>query len=83
MNKIIIYSTSMCPYCIRAKNLLTSLQLEYEDINLNTNPRKFEKLSEKTGWQTVPQIFINNKFIGGFDDLNNLVEKDELKKFLN
>jgi len=82
MNKIIIYSTPMCPYCVRAKNLLTSLSLEYEDISLSADPEKFEKLSRETGWQTVPQIFINDKFIGGFDDLNALVEKNELKSFL-
>ena len=80
MNKIIIYSTMSCPYCVRAKELLTSLKLDYEEIDLGADPEKFEELSQKTSWQTVPQIFINNEFVGGFDDLNKLVNEGTLRK---
>jgi len=82
MNNIIIYSTPSCPYCNMAKHLLTSLELDYEDVDISKNPKDLEELIRKTKMQTVPQIFINDKFIGGFDNLNNLKQNDQLKDFL-
>jgi len=82
MNNIIIYSTPSCPYCNMAKHLLKSLELSYRDIDVSKNPKKLEDLIKKTKMQTVPQIFINKKFIGGFDDLNRLKQNNELKNIL-
>ncbi len=82
INNNIIYSTMSCPYCVKAKQLLTSLDLPYQEIDIGVNPDVLEELIKKTGWQTVPQIFINNKFIGGFDDLNKITQNGELKKLL-
>ncbi len=83
MKNIVIYSTPSCPYCNMAKQLLSSLDLEYKEIDLSANPEELEKLIEKTKMQTVPQIFINEKFIGGFDDLNKLKQDNELEALLN
>ena len=82
MNNIIIYSTPSCPYCNMAKQLLSSLGLKYKEIDVSADPEELEQLIEKTKMQTVPQIFINEKFIGGFDDLNKLKQEDKLKDLL-
>ena len=73
MNSVIIYTTKVCPYCNAAKNLFKKLNVAYEEINLDDDPDLRAKLSmENNGWRTVPMIFINEKFIGGFDDTNKL-----------
>jgi glutaredoxin 3 len=78
-----IYTTTVCPYCNAAKNLFKTLKIEYEEINLDDNPDLRVQLSmENNGWRTVPMIFINNKFIGGFDDTNKLYKEGNLLKML-
>ncbi len=73
----------MCPYCVAAKNLFKSLNITFEEINLEENPELRIKLSqENKGWRTVPMIFIDEKFIGGFDDVNKLHSQGELTKIL-
>ena len=64
-----IYSTSWCQPCAMAKKLLDSKNLEYEEINIEKNNISREDLHQLTGGRTVPQIIINGKSIGGFDDL--------------
>ena len=71
--RITIYSITGCPYCIRAKNKLSELKLEYVDINLDNHPSRREEMQEITGKKTVPQVFFNAKHIGGFSDLDALV----------
>lgn len=70
MAKIEMYTTQVCPYCVRAKNLLKSKGATWEEINLSQNPdRRDEMLARANGMRTVPQIFINDQHIGGSDDL--------------
>ena len=71
--RIIIFSITGCPFCIRAKTKLEQLGLEYIDINLDKYPGRRSEVSERTGRKTVPQIFFNAKHIGGFDDFDKLV----------
>ncbi len=84
MPNVIIYSQTVCPYCTSAKNLFKSLSVPFEEVNLDDKAPEFrEKLSrENNGWRTVPMIFINNKFIGGFDDANKLHKNGELIKLI-
>lgn len=70
MKKVKIYSFEICPYCIQAKLLLDNLKVPYEEIILNKE--QLSELSQKTKMMTVPQIFIEDELIGGFDDLNQL-----------
>lgn len=79
---IIIYSTDYCPFCIRAKKLLKSKNLEFKEVNLSSNPDELIKLKQKTGMQTVPQIFIKDNLIGGFQELYALEQKGELDKLV-
>lgn len=74
-----VYGTTFCPYCIRAKMLLKKEGLEFEDILLKSEEEKAE-LIKKTKQMTVPQIFIGDEFIGGFDQLYELKKSGELDK---
>ena len=70
MPKIEVYSTGYCPYCVSAKNLLKSKGLEWTEVMVDTDPaRRDEMLQRSGGRRTVPQIFINDQHVGGFDDL--------------
>ncbi len=70
MANIEIYSTGSCPYCVAAKNLLKSKGLEWSEVRVDTDRTQRETmLSRSGGRRTVPQIFINDQHVGGFDDL--------------
>ncbi len=78
MKEVKVYSTNYCPYCTRAKQLLKSKNIAFQEIDLTNDAELREKISTQTGHQTVPMIFIGEKFIGGFDDLNRLNQAGEL-----
>lgn len=82
MANVIIYSKNFCPYCERAKSLLKSKNVNFEERNIDGNAEEIQKLMEKTGWRTFPQIFINDEFIGGFDDMNALDQAGKLNSLL-
>ena len=69
MKKVIIYSTRICPYCMRAKNFFDKKEISYEDIMVDENPDQLQIMMEKSKRQSVPQIFIGDYHVGGFDDL--------------
>lgn len=75
MKKILIYTTVVCPYCVRAKALLKRKGLIYEEINANDDEIRDEMIKKSGGMRTVPQIFIGDQHIGGCDELYAL-EKD-------
>jgi len=73
MAKIVMYSTGVCPYCINAERLLTAKGVKQIDkIRVDLRPEQRLEMIEKTGRRTVPQIYINNQHIGGFDELRAL-----------
>ena len=83
MSEIIIYTTNYCPYCVKAKQLLRTKGLEFEEIDLTNDDAGRMQLVEKSGGRkTVPQIFVNGKHIGGCDDLFSLDAKKELDTLL-
>ncbi|WP_312159465.1 glutaredoxin 3 [Acinetobacter sp.] len=83
MAEVIIYSTTVCPYCIRAKQLLERKGVQYKEINLsNEAPEVRVELMQRTNHRTVPQIFINDQFIGGFDQLYALEREGKLNELL-
>lgn len=70
MTRIEIYTTAICPYCVSAKRFLQQKGLGYEEVRVDTDPaRREEMLARSGGRRTVPQIFINDTHVGGFDDL--------------
>lgn len=70
MPAIKMYTTAVCPYCMRAKQLLKSKGVEHiEEIRIDTDPATRTQMMESTGRRTVPQIYIGERHIGGYDDL--------------
>jgi glutaredoxin 3 len=70
MSKIEVYSTAVCPYCVAAKNLLKARGLEWTEVRVDTDPSQREAMLARSGGaRTVPQIFINDHHVGGFDEL--------------
>lgn len=83
MAEVVIYSTTVCPYCVKAKGLLHRKGVAYQDINLTLNPEQREIMVERTGGRrTVPQIFIDGQYIGGCDDLYALDADGKLNPLL-
>ena len=80
---VLVYTTTVCPYCVRAKQLLQRKNIAYQEINLNTEPAEVRlELIAKTKHRTVPQIFINDQFIGGCDELYALEREGKLDEML-
>ncbi len=70
MPKIEVYSTAVCPYCVSAKNLLKAKGLEWTEVRIDTDPAQRDTMLARSGGRrTVPQIFVNDQHVGGFDDL--------------
>ena len=80
--KIIIYTTKTCGYCYLAKNLLEKYYLDYTEIDVSNNIIRNEMIKKSSGIKTVPQIFFDNKHIGGFYELNQLHSNGILTKNL-
>lgn len=78
VKKVTIYTAPYCPHCKRAKDLLRSKGVVFEEIDVTQNEQKRAEAEEKTGWQTVPMIFIGEEFIGGADDLFSLEDQGKL-----
>ena len=83
MPKIVIYTTSSCPYCIAAKRLLTQKGVSFEEIGVDGDPAGRARMSERAGGRrTVPQIFIGESHVGGCDDLYALEKAGHLDVLL-
>lgn len=81
---VLVYTTTVCPYCVRAKQLLQRKNIAYEEIDLNKEASEVRtELMARTKHRTVPQIFINDQFIGGFDQLYALDKQGKLDELLN
>ena len=83
MAKVLMYSTATCPYCIRAEQLLKRKGVqEIEKIRVDIQPELRVAMMEKTGRRTVPQIYINDVYVGGYDELASLDHAGELDQLL-
>jgi glutaredoxin 3 len=80
---VIVYSTGWCPYCVRAKALLERKGVPFREIRVDEDPAERETMLERSrGQRTVPQIFIGDRHVGGFDDLYALDKAGELDQLL-
>jgi glutaredoxin 3 len=81
--KIRMYSTAVCPFCLRAEMLLSSKGItEIEKIRVDLDPRQREEMMNKTGRRTVPQIYIGDMHVGGFEELAALEHAGKLDSLL-
>ena len=79
---ITLYVTGWCPYCQRAKQLLTQKSLAFDEINVDDDAKFREEMTARSGRRTVPQIFIGDRHIGGCDDLIALDSSGELDRLI-
>lgn len=81
--KIKIVKKNPCPYCDRAITLLDNKGLKYEIIDLTDRLDELQTWKDKTGWKTVPMIFINDELVGGYTDLKTLDEEGKLDSMVS
>jgi glutaredoxin 3 len=82
MARVLVYTTNYCPYCFGAKALLRSKKIEFEEVDVTGDPARREEMERLSGRTTVPQIFIDDNPIGGFDDARALDAAGELDRML-
>jgi len=82
MPNIVMYCTETCPFCDRAEKLLVKKGVEFKKLLIDTNKDLFDEMKNKAGSDSVPQIFINELHVGGFDELVELDIDDELDPLL-
>ncbi|HVS78238.1 MAG TPA: glutaredoxin 3 [Steroidobacteraceae bacterium] len=80
--KAVMYATSWCPYCARARQLLARKGVALEEIDIEAVPAAREEMISRSGQRTVPQIFIGGTHVGGCDDLHDLDARGGLDKLL-
>ena len=82
MKKVTVYTTRVCPFCVMAKRLLAGKGVSYEEVAVDGNDQARDALIERTGRRTVPQIFVGDTHVGGFDDLAALDRAGQLDPLL-
>jgi glutaredoxin 3 len=82
LSNIVIYTTTYCSYCRAAKALLDRKGVEYDEIDLTKDPTAKRRVMEEMDWRTVPIILINQKLIGGYDQLRGLEREGKLDQYL-
>jgi len=80
--RVLMYSTGTCPYCVMAERLLKSKGVDVEKIRVDLDPEQRVQMMEKTGRRTVPQIYIGDTHVGGFEDLAALDRDGKLDPLL-
>ncbi|MDG2107617.1 MAG: glutaredoxin 3 [Woeseiaceae bacterium] len=80
--KVVVYGSSSCPYCDAARMLLNQKAVVFEYIAITNDPLRRQEMQKRSGRQTIPQIFIGNTSIGGFEELLALDKSGELNKLL-
>ena len=81
--KVLMYTTAVCPYCQMAERLLRAKGVEIEKVRVDLEPARRMEMMEKTGRRTVPQIYVGETHVGGYDDLAALDRAGKLDPLLN
>jgi glutaredoxin 3 len=82
MPQVVMYTTTICPYCTRAKHLLHNKGVQFDEIRVDHDHEQMRIMMERSRRHTVPQIFIGDLHVGGFDDLARLEARGELDPLL-
>ena len=80
--RVTIYSTAICPYCVAAKNFLRSKGIGWTEVRIDTDPAERERMLERARRTSVPQIFIGDTHVGGYDDMMALHRAGKLEPLL-
>lgn len=82
-SKVVLYHTASCPYCVRAERLLEAKGVkDIEKIRVDLDPAQRQVMMQRTGRRTVPQIYVGDTHVGGFDDLSKLDREGRLEPLL-
>ena len=79
---IVMYTTATCPFCLAARSLLSNKGVSWNEVAIDGDLKRREEMIERSGRRTVPQIFIGDHHVGGFDDLNALQQSGQLDGLL-
>lgn len=82
MPVVVLYTTAHCPYCVRARRLLDGKGVRYNEVRVDQDPSRRAEMETRSGRTSVPQIFIDDYHVGGFDDLAELDMEDRLDPLL-
>ncbi len=82
MSKVVMYTTAVCPYCVRAKFMLKNKQVDYEEIRIDTDHEAMQVMMQRSRRNTVPQIFIDEYHVGGYDYMAALEMAGRLDELL-
>ena len=82
MKRVLVYSTRICPFCVMAKRLLRAKGVDYEEVLVDQDDSRRAEMMQRSGRRTVPQIFIGDRHVGGFDDLSALEHQGRLDLLL-
>lgn len=82
MQAVTLYTTGHCPYCVNAKVLLTRKGVAFKEIDVGSSPQRLAEMLQRSNRRSVPQIFIGERHVGGFDDLAALERGGELDALL-
>jgi glutaredoxin 3 len=83
MSKVLMYSTAVCPFCVRAEQLLTRKGVtDIEKVRVDLQPERRDEMMQRTGRRTVPQIYIGETHVGGCDELYDLERQGKLDSLL-
>jgi len=81
--EVVVYTGNRCAYCNAAKRLLDSKGVAYTEINVDDDPALREEMMHRSRRQTVPQVFIGDRHVGGFDDLSEISQSGKLDELLS
>ena len=82
MPKVTVYSTNVCPYCVRAKSLLQRKGVKFDELMVDRDMNLMQQMMERSQRRTVPQIFIDDYHVGGYDDMAELDSEGKLDALL-
>ena len=83
MQEVLIYSTAVCPYCVAAKNFLKNKGVGYSEVRVDTDPARRQEMMDRARRTSVPQIFIGDTHVGGYDDMVAMDRAGKLQPLLD
>jgi glutaredoxin 3 len=82
MSEVVVYTTNACGFCARVKMLLKARKIEFREINIAGDPEAYVKLAKSTGMMTMPQVFVGEAFVGGYQETAEADRSGRLKELL-
>lgn len=82
LTRVLMYTTGFCPYCVMAKRLFDDLSVPYNEVRIDLDPEKRRQMMEISQRQTVPQVFVGDRHIGGCNDTQDALRSGQLKIWL-